>query len=288
VQDFVQLFEFNVHITDHCNLNCAACCHFSDLSDEEFVSYESFSRDMERLRDLVENIYGITILGGEPLLAEEPEKYIYKTRELYPFAIIRLLTNGLLWKKISDRLVDSLKENNAVLGVSLYPPMFSQVDNMIASFKERGIRFLISPMYEFFRTFSLKPVFNGAEAAKRCRSFCETLRNGRLGRCNKALYIDKLNKYYKKDIFPVDSGIDLFDKNLTSQKLMKYLSKPLDVCSHCAEGYRMEYSPWKARGVCGCLEDHLINGDKHLLSDIKGYVGLFNDGKTQQSLKKAF
>lgn len=274
-QDFVQLFALNIHITDHCNLNCASCCHFSDISEEVFVSFEDFSNDVKKLRELVENVYGISILGGEPLLAEKPERYLEKARELFPFANIEFLTNGLLYRKISDTLVDVLKKNNILFSVSLYPPLFQQVDKMVSFFKERDVKFRILPMYSFFRTFTLKPVFNGLEAAQKCGSFCETLRNGRLGRCNKAMYIDKLNTHYGKNLFPADEGIDLYDPALTPTQLMRYLDKPLKLCSYCAEGYRMEYSSWKARGKNARLEDHLINGDKHLLSDIDGFLELF-------------
>ena len=38
-----------VHLTDHCNLNCKGCSHFSNISDEFFLDKNDFERDLKEL-----------------------------------------------------------------------------------------------------------------------------------------------------------------------------------------------------------------------------------------------
>ena len=55
------------HITDHCNLKCRGCSHFSPLAQEWFESVEDFKKDFSQLASLMPvNI--IRLMGGEPLL----------------------------------------------------------------------------------------------------------------------------------------------------------------------------------------------------------------------------
>lgn len=44
------------HLTDHCNLNCAGCSHFSPLSSQNYVSIEQYKKDIQRLAKLFANI----------------------------------------------------------------------------------------------------------------------------------------------------------------------------------------------------------------------------------------
>ena len=43
-------FEF--HLAEHCNLKCQSCNSFSSIADEEFLSPESFNKDMHRMSEL--------------------------------------------------------------------------------------------------------------------------------------------------------------------------------------------------------------------------------------------
>ena len=45
--DFVK-----INLTEHCNLNCQCCSHFSNLAEQEFTDIEIFERDIKRLSEL--------------------------------------------------------------------------------------------------------------------------------------------------------------------------------------------------------------------------------------------
>ncbi len=64
-------------MADHCNLNCKGCVHFSPLVRESvFPKLSDVERDFIRLREIIEYIDTIRILGGEPRLNPELSRYL--------------------------------------------------------------------------------------------------------------------------------------------------------------------------------------------------------------------
>ena len=85
------------HVADHCNLNCKYCTHYSPLVQEPvFTDLEKFKLDLQLLKERIDDIGVIRILGGEPLLNPQLSEFITYTRRLYPKAVITVVTNGLL------------------------------------------------------------------------------------------------------------------------------------------------------------------------------------------------
>lgn len=95
--ELVQIYDLNIHITDHCNLSCELCCHSAQFVEGEvFTDFSVFQRDMQRMRELVPNICQLTLLGGEPLLHPMLSEFMSCARKNYPFARVVLVTNGIL------------------------------------------------------------------------------------------------------------------------------------------------------------------------------------------------
>ena len=64
-----QKLKFEIHLTDHCNLNCVGCNHFSPLADSFYLDITAYKQDCKRIWELTEgNVQEIVLLGGEPLL----------------------------------------------------------------------------------------------------------------------------------------------------------------------------------------------------------------------------
>lgn len=103
-------------IVGHCNLNCKGCSHFSNIQKEkQFVELEVFERDIKRLANLFSEIKRIKILGGEPLLHPDFDKFIVSARKILPKARIDIVTNGILVDKINEEVWDVIRKNNAKL-----------------------------------------------------------------------------------------------------------------------------------------------------------------------------
>jgi organic radical activating enzyme len=85
-------------ITQHCNLSCHGCSNYSDLRHSGYVDWQTGKKSISQWLERIE-IPDFGIIGGEPLLNPDVEKWIVGLRELMPAAQIRFTTNGLLLHK---------------------------------------------------------------------------------------------------------------------------------------------------------------------------------------------
>ena len=95
-------------ITYSCNLSCTGCTNYSDYTMKGYVSWEQGKTWLSNWLDRVD-IPDFGIIGGEPLLCPDVNKWIVGCRELMPDTQIRFTTNAsLLTKKLSvfENLLD--------------------------------------------------------------------------------------------------------------------------------------------------------------------------------------
>ncbi|MCR5421188.1 MAG: 4Fe-4S cluster-binding domain-containing protein [Lachnospiraceae bacterium] len=111
------------NILDHCNLRCKGCDHFACIADEKFYSYESVASDIRRMAEIFDGDYimKIAIMGGEPLLHPELLEILKETRKNFPFATIRLTTNGILLLKQNEEFWRICRENDITIVNTKYP-----------------------------------------------------------------------------------------------------------------------------------------------------------------------
>lgn len=117
---------FEYLITDHCNLSCQCCDHFSQLSDPKYVDVDVFNRDMTRLGELFEGRIGaVRLVGGEPLLHKDIVKCMEISRRAFPDAVIEILTNGVLLQKLEhagqNNFWEACRDNNVSIIMTVYP-----------------------------------------------------------------------------------------------------------------------------------------------------------------------
>jgi molybdenum cofactor biosynthesis enzyme MoaA len=87
--------SINVHLTDHCNLNCKSCEHFSSIADKKFIDLEKYEKDLARLKEISRGeISLIRLLGGEPLLFPGIIDAIKLTRKYFPASAVNNTTGG--------------------------------------------------------------------------------------------------------------------------------------------------------------------------------------------------
>ncbi|WP_290881733.1 radical SAM protein, partial [Helicobacter sp.] len=119
-QAYLKLVE--IHLAEHCNLNCFSCAHFSQLSPAQFPSLEQFSKDMEQLNSLTNGLIGkFHLMGGEPLLNPSCKDFFAITRKYFPNSAIWLVTNGILLNKQPKEFWESCRENNIEIHPTKYP-----------------------------------------------------------------------------------------------------------------------------------------------------------------------
>ena len=226
---YMDYLEF--HTNDHCNLNCKHCNNYSNLVKEpHFTDFNMFEKDLSRLRELVDHIQLIRVLGGEPLLNGETWRFIQLVREIYPYAEINLVSNGLLITQMDEKLQDVIRKTGTIISISAYPVMFDKIDEIGRFLEEREISFKIGWIATRFRA-PLMEKFGYPLDKVTCK--CVHLRDGKIARCPLVQYLDYYNAYYGTSFDGSDGVIDLYNRELTFEKLDKKLLTPFKLCDCC-------------------------------------------------------
>lgn len=247
------LHRLVVHLTDHCNLNCAGCTHFSNISPKYFADTAEFARDMQRLSTLFSSITEIYLLGGEPLLHPEVGRFVTITRELFPDSRINLMTNGVLGDRVPQEVWEALAQSDAHLVCDLYP-VDLPVDEMNAAAERFGATIdWTEPRGEFFRL-PIDPAggHDPADAFARCRwvNNCPILRGGRLYPCAYIAYIDVFKQKFGLDgMEPSDAdSVSIHDTD-DPYAIMDVLLSAVPWCRHC-DFDNLEMRPWARSTRC--------------------------------------
>lgn len=231
--------QFEIHLAEHCNLNCKGCDNFSPLAEKTFPSFNSLEKDFYRIKELFSNnCTHILLLGGEPLLNPEIVKYMELSRNCFPSATVTIVTNGVLFPKMSEQFWQSCKLYNIELSVSKYP-----LNNECYSFGEKKSNELgINHYYNntdtktmYKNPFSLDKIHDPNTNFILCHKAnnCVTLKNGRLYTCTLIPNIVHFNKYFKTDLQVLENdGIDIYNAN-SAEQILEFLAKPTDFCKYC-------------------------------------------------------
>lgn len=230
-QDYNYLDYLEFHTNDHCNLNCKNCNNYSNLVQSEvFTDYGQFAKDVSRLKVLVSHIHVIRILGGEPLLNKETYRFVKLMREKYPYAELRIVTNGTLLLQVDERLANTMLEENAMFEISAYPILYDKMDTIAAYLHEKGIRFKIGWIANRFNP---PLIHEYGYPLKTVDCNCIHMRNGKLARCPLVQYLDYYNAAHGTDYDGSDGIIDLYDTELTFSDLWKRINTSFSLCNRC-------------------------------------------------------
>lgn len=250
-----QIRYVEYHICDYCNLNCKGCAHFSPISPKKMAVYDNIEKDLKRMKEVVSHIEVIRILGGEPLLNPEVDRYMMITRMLYKYSEIRLVTNGLLLLRQPDRVIKAIVENNINVDISLYPPLYGEIDRIVCFLKERKIdyRIIMGDNDCFFSSLNLSSKDNYKMKKKVCPHKCVNLRNGKITACHMLAYVDIFNRYFDCDL-PMLGSIDIYNLKINAVSIREAVMQPIPLCRYC--DFSREYK-WERSGGQPQIEDWL-------------------------------
>ena len=236
---FVRHNILEIHLADHCNLNCAGCSHYSPLAEPKFCDLDDLDRNLSKLSKYEKSFHCIHLLGGEPLLNPDISTAFKIVRRYFKSIKIELLTNGILLinGKLPDSFWETCREYNINIYVTFYPVRnidYVEIRNICI---KKGVKFRISmdcTTNKAFTLFGLSPKKDGDRSVyKHCfDGRCWQLVGNRIYPCAQSAYVDYLNKKFgcnfkhcKGDYLEVDkiSKYDLL--------LFKYRSKPF--CAYC-------------------------------------------------------
>lgn len=237
-----QLYHLDIHILDECNIKCKGCAHFAPLVENDvYLTMDEFTKNLDRLKELIPNINQIAILGGEPLLHPDLCEILKYTRKIYPYSEIDLVTNGTMLLSSKQELFDTIVANNIRVNISLYPVFKVVVEKWVELLNKNHVWYNIAEFSTFERRLWPEPVFDGAKMTKKCGHDL-IMRHSHIGRCPMVMFTDYYNKRFGNklpecdgtDIFTVKSGLELIEE----------LNRPQDLCSMCCARDHC-YEPWE-------------------------------------------
>lgn len=232
--------RFEVHLTEHCNLNCKYCFHFSPLAREEYLDLEEYKKDLGRLAELFDGkMQLITLLGGEPLLHPHIIEFVRVTREYFPIGKINILSNGILLQNMSDRFWKTCRETNTQVSYTRYPIHIDE-EKIEKKAREFQVSLHIDNIDDGIKKMVHEPIdIKGNQDAYKnfydCyrSNLCITLKHSVLYTCLKPAHIHIFNEYFHENI-PIDerNGINIFQAE-SGQEILEYLTKPIPMCAYC-------------------------------------------------------
>lgn len=257
-KSFIPYLETN--LIDACNLNCKGCTHFSVLFNrKEIYTIETFERDIRILSQKCD-VIKFRLLGGEPLLLKNLNKYIKISREYLPKTDLRIVTNGLLIPSISQKILDAVRENNCIVDISAYAPTLKIADKISQIFHSNKIIFNLSnhTKDKFGVFLTLHSGNNPENARKICfDDACRFVRNGKIYKCPIDALSYRIAEKFGIDNYPVATGIDIYSSNFSL--LLPMLDGNIEMCHYCSEKCR--YISWEPTNNPQ-LEDWLADPDE--------------------------
>ena len=234
-----KLLRFEVNLTDHCNLNCIGCSHFSPIAPENYIVVDNFKKDIERLAKLFNGkCETIDLMGGEPLLHPNLSIICQIARENFRETKIRIVTNGILILKYDDTFWSNLSINNIGLIITKYPINLDY--NLINEKAEKmNIKLWIKGQNverkQVKRPFDLKGRKSKIKNFFQCEyaNVCINLKDGKLFPCVTAAHANIFNSFFNKDMIISNKDyVDIY-KAKDKEEILHFLSKPIPFCRYC-------------------------------------------------------
>lgn len=231
------LFHFEVQLTDHCNLDCKGCEHFSTLCPPTFADLREFDSDMEHMSHLFSRVRDIGLLGGEPLLHPQVLEFYKSARSRFPKSRIYLQTNGTLVMAQNEQFWNALAESRIALLCDSFTAGVPVVE-INAMGKRHKVRVeWTDPREEFCKVpIDLAGGQDASSSFARCRGYKNRpiLRNGQLYPCAYVAYADVFREHFGiagLQVYPTDSIGIRYEPD--SEQVMSFLRNPVHWCTNC-------------------------------------------------------
>lgn len=238
----MERLHFEVHLADHCNLNCKGCSHFSPLSDKGFVNLEELKNDFGRICAITKgDVRSIELLGGEPLLNPEIIEIVKVTRRYFQNTFIEIITNGLLLNQQSEDFFETCRENNIAIEITQYP-INVNYESMKKIIEDHDVQLIWrnETNIEEKKFWKIKLDEAGRQNAEfsfgNCRWGGRTvcLNHGRLFPCCLIAYIHIFNKYFGRNFEVNDMDyVNIYDESIDEKLLLEKLNHTPDFCRYC-------------------------------------------------------
>ena len=242
-----------MHVVDHCNLNCRGCSHFSPTFPKEFPNLNKRLEDVVLLKEKLSGIMMFRVLGGEPFLHPELADFLRKVRGLLPNTDLRIASNGLLVPSISDEILEVIAQNRIIVDITEYRPTRQMIDKITNRLIDKNIRYSLSG-YDAKQKFN-KPLSVSVDSKYEhfCLSYdCVNIYEGKIAMCARLMFVNQINQKFGTN-FPTDGIMSLKDCP-SRENLLQALQTDVPLCRHCIKNS----IEWESCGKEAVLEDFVV------------------------------
>lgn len=247
------LQQVEMHIMDSCNLNCKGCAHFSPIFSNDLPELSSRLSDVKMLKDKFTHIIKFYILGGEPFLNPEINKYICEIHKLLPNSELYIVTNGLLIENLSKETLECIKDNRVWISISEYEPTQKKIDTICNILDEYKILYELRKAKDKQKFCLPLSISEHSKYPHTCISdICVTIWNGKISRCPQLMYISYFNTYFKTNL--PETGVMSLNNCPEGDALLSILKEEVPLCKHCVKND----IEWEICGKNPKLEDFAV------------------------------
>ena len=236
-----------VHLVDHCNLNCKGCSHFSPFADRVFADISQYIKDIKQLSRLASNIRKIRLLGGEPLLHPNITVFISTTRKYFPDADIQIVSNGILLSTMKEKFWQNCQQAKISVELNIAPPFYKKQETWTKMIKDRRLRVYVGKKMDFIDFIDVKGSSEEKENFKRCRKRFPSfpmLKEGKIYNCFIPATVHYFNKKYGTKI-PNAEYINIHDSHVDGWDILKQINTSTQACKYCTGGWKeLPRHPW--------------------------------------------
>jgi organic radical activating enzyme len=228
------LASLEVHVADHCNLNCKGCDHLSPIADKWFADPEAYDQDLRKLQELFTGIRKLCLLGGEPLLHPKLAQFLFYSRSRFPKSRIQIMTNGLLLESMPESFWDACKKTSIEIVFNVYPPLYQKEKFLVNLAKTKGVSMITRRVTSFQAFMNIKGDSDPNLSFRSCEfRHIHQLQEGKLFTCVAPMVAHYFNRRYGTHI-PSGGWVNIYSPNLTGWAAKKILCKSFITCSYCA------------------------------------------------------
>lgn len=245
--------KYEVHLCDHCNLDCKGCFHFSPFAKPKFLLASEYEKDCQRLAQLFDHKAELIYLsGGEPLLHDGIGDFMRISREAFPDSNIHIITNAILLPEMNKQFWQNCERYNITIGITKFPVSLNYLniekiaeDMGVKIFYENSSDIIEKKMDIYSLDLEGKQDIDINFAHCTLSNDAYVLKNGRLYTCPICAYMPHLIDYFNLDVpYEQENGIDLYSVQ-NSKEIMNFLARPISMCAYCDIKNRVKNSKWE-------------------------------------------
>ncbi|MCL1947124.1 MAG: radical SAM protein [Chitinivibrionia bacterium] len=239
-----RLKYIEIHLAEHCNLNCAYCLHNCPVADKSFPDIAQFEKDFIKLQKLTDgHIDTVKLLGGEPLLNPDITRFMEISRKYIPHGKIMVVTNGILLTQMNEEFWTTAKNNNISVFISKYPIKLD-MKKILKTAKKYKVNLEIRKSSGFFvvQKYDTTGKRNNLTAYKNCGAKdCTFLKDGKIYLCAEIFCSKYLQTAFNVNFSISQNDFLVLDEINNLREISDFISRPAPFCRYCAS----EESKWQ-------------------------------------------